>query len=145
MAPVRVMSPFFAVASTPTATVRPRVSASFAVAARAESSISVTAGPGAGGCVGAGLRVPVPSAGDVQVVTDVVDAGGHPRRVDDRVVLGPGADVAGQRDRVAAGVHGHVAVVRDQRVPVQGVLHVQGDVDRVGVGADVDVVLDVAD
>jgi len=37
-APVRVMSPFSAVAWTPTAAVRPRVSASFAVAVSVKSS-----------------------------------------------------------------------------------------------------------
>jgi len=37
-APLRVTSPFFAVASTATATVRPRVSASFAMAVRVGSS-----------------------------------------------------------------------------------------------------------
>jgi hypothetical protein len=49
------------------------------------------------------LRFIALSAGVVRVVTDVVHAGGHPGRVDYRVVLGPGADVAGQRDRVAGG------------------------------------------
>lgn len=37
---------------------------------------------------------------------------------------------------VATDVHGDVAVVGDQRVAVQGVLHQPGDVDRVGVVAD---------
>src|SRR6202012_4273271 len=85
------------------------------------------------------------SAGDVEVVTDLRDAAGHPRGADHRVAFGPGADVPAQRHRVTAGVHGDVAVVVDQRVTAQCVLHEQGDVDRVGVVADVDVVLDVAD
>jgi hypothetical protein len=36
----------------------------------------------------------------------------------------------------ATDVHGDVAVVGDQRVAVQGVLHQPGDVDRIGVVAD---------
>ncbi len=52
-----------------------------------------------------------PSAGDVQVVLHVVDAGGHPAGVDHRVMLGPGPDVAGQPDGVPVGVDGDVAVV----------------------------------
>src|SRR5271154_6787016 len=85
------------------------------------------------------------SAGDVEVVTDLHDAAGHPRGADHRVAFGPGANVPAQRHRVAAGVHGDVAVVVDQRVAVQRVLHEPGDVDWVGVVGDVDVVLDVAD
>src|SRR6202035_845165 len=56
-----------------------------------------------------------------------------------------GTDVPPQRHRVAAGVHGDVAVVVDQRTAVQCTLYEPGDVDRVGVVADADVVLDVAD
>src|ERR1700704_1306412 len=85
------------------------------------------------------------SAGDIEVVANLHDAAGHPRGADHRVAFGPGADVPAQCHRVAAGVHGDVAVVGDHCVAVQRVLHEQGDVDRVGVIADVDVVLDVAD
>src|SRR4029077_9575199 len=85
------------------------------------------------------------SAGDVQVVADVVDADRHPGGVDHRVVLGPGANVPGQGHSVPVGVHRHVAVVEDQRVAVQCVLYVHGDVDRIGVVADRDVVAEVAD
>ena len=62
------------------------------------------------------------SAGDVEVVTDVVDASGHPGGVYHRVVLRPGADVAVERHRVPVGVHHHVAVVGDQRIAVQRIL-----------------------
>src|SRR5580704_17150259 len=79
------------------------------------------------------------SAGDVEVVTDLHDAASHPRGADRRVAFGPGTDVPAQRHRVAAGVHGDVAVVVDQRVAVQRVLHEKGDVDRIGVVADLDV------
>ena len=65
------------------------------------------------------------SARDVEVVADLGDAAGHPGRADHRVMLGPGADVAGQRDRVPAGAHHHVAVIGDQRVAVQRVLDAQ--------------------
>src|SRR2546430_1959547 len=85
------------------------------------------------------------SAGDVEVVTDLHDAAGHPRGADHRVAFGPGTDVPAQCHRVAAGVHGDVAVVVDQRIAVQCVLHQPGHVDRVGVVTDVDVVLDAAD
>src|SRR5579862_6521160 len=85
------------------------------------------------------------SADDVEIVTDPHDAAGHPRGADHRVAFGPGTDVPAQRHGIAAGVHGDVAVVGDQRVAVQCVLHEPGDVDRVGVVADVNVVLDVAD
>ena len=44
-----------------------------------------------------------------------------------------------------SGVHGDVAVVADQRVAVQRGLHQQGDVSRIGVVAELDVVPDVAD
>src|SRR5579871_4655412 len=85
------------------------------------------------------------SADDVEIVTDLHDAACHPRGADHRVAFGPGTDVPAQRHRIAAGVHGDVAVVVDQRAAVQCVLHEPGDVDRVGVVADVDVVRDVAD
>lgn len=79
------------------------------------------------------------SAGDVELVHDIHDAAGHPGGGGDRVVFGPSADVAGERDRVPAGVHHHVAVIKDQRVAVQCVLDEERDVDRVrGVG-DLDV------
>src|SRR6266702_5728950 len=83
-------------------------------------------------------------AGDVEVVLDLEDATGHPGGADHRVVLGPGADVPGQRHGVPAGVHRDVAVIWDQRVPVPCVLDEQGDVERVRVVGDLDVVLDVA-
>jgi hypothetical protein len=51
------------------------------------------------------------SAGDGQQVAHVVDAAGHPGGVDHRVMLGPITDVAVERNRVPAGVHGDVAVV----------------------------------
>src|ERR1700722_10027337 len=82
-------------------------------------------------------------AGDDEIVDDVIDAAGHPGGVERRVVLGPGADVPGQRHRVQGGVDHDVAVVHDQRVAVQRVLDAGGDVARVGVGVDADLVLDV--
>src|SRR5580692_1855952 len=113
-------------------------------AARATSStpctIQRTAGRRRPPCFG-GPR----SAGDIEVVADLQDAGGHPGGADHRVVLGPGADVPAQGHRVAAGVDVDVAVVLDDRVAVQRVLHEPGDVDRIGVAGDLDVVLDVAD
>jgi len=42
----------------------------------------------------------------MEVVADVVHSGGHPRGADDRVVLGPDADVTGEPHRVQVGV-GH--------------------------------------
>ena len=60
-------------------------------------------------------------------------------------MLGPGDNVAGQGHRVAAGVHLHVAVVGDQRVAVESVLDEQGDINRVRVVGDLDLVLDFAD
>ena len=84
------------------------------------------------------------SAGDGEAVEDLVDAAGHRASAHGRVVLGPGADVAGQRHRVAAGVHRHVAVIQDQRVAVQGVLDEERDVGRVRAVGDLDLVLDVA-
>jgi hypothetical protein len=53
--------------------------------------------------------------------------------------------VAGEGHGVPGGVHRHVVVVEDQRVAIQSVLHVHGDVDRVGVVADRDVVAEVPD
>src|SRR6516165_8262258 len=85
------------------------------------------------------------SASYGQFVADLEDAAGHPGGADHRVVFGPGADVPAQRHRVTGGVHGDVAVIGDQRVALQRALHQHGDVDRVGVVADLDVVLDVAD
>src|SRR6266851_4074588 len=84
------------------------------------------------------------SARDVEVVADVEDAAGHPGGADHRVVFGPGADVPGQRHGVPVGVHRDVAVIRDQRVPVQRVLDEERDIERVGVVGDLDIVLDVA-
>lgn len=84
------------------------------------------------------------SAGDVQVVLDVADAAGHPGRVYRSVMLGPGADAAGEADRVPFGVHHHVAVVEDQRVAVERLLDPEGDVSRIRVRGDVDLVPDVA-
>src|SRR4029077_20430722 len=58
-----------------------------------------------------GLTVAQPlmySAGDVEVVTDLHDAAGHPRGADHRVAFGPGADVPAQRYRVPAAVHRNV-------------------------------------
>jgi hypothetical protein len=46
--------------------------------------------------------------------------------------------VAVQGDRVPVRTDGHVAVVENQPAAVQGVLDVEGDVDRVGVSADRD-------
>src|ERR1700756_1002997 len=66
-----------------------------------------------------------------ELVADLEDAACHPGGADHRVVLGAGADVAAQRDRVAGDVHRDVAVVGDQRVAVQGVLHQHGDVGLV--------------
>ncbi len=60
-------------------------------------------------------------------------------------MLGPGGDVTGQRHRVPAGVHHDVAVVWNQCVAVQRVLDERSDVGRVGIGADLDFVPDVAD
>src|SRR5262249_1926683 len=68
----------------------------------------------------------------------------HPGSIDDRVVLGPGTDVTGQRHRVPRGVHRDVAVAGDQRPPVQRVLDQEVHAGRVGVGGDGDVVFDVA-
>src|SRR6478672_2230062 len=48
------------------------------------------------------------SAGDVDLVADVVHADGHPGCADGRVVFGPGADVTGQGHGVPAGVDEHV-------------------------------------
>jgi hypothetical protein len=84
------------------------------------------------------------SAGDVQVVLDVVDAAGHPGGVYRCVVLGPVADVAGQVHRVPLGVHRHITVVKDQRVAVQRLLDAEGDVRRIRVPGDADLVLDAA-
>src|ERR1700722_15780480 len=84
------------------------------------------------------------AAGDQHVVLDEVDAAGHPGGVYRSVVLGPGADGAGQVHRVPVGVHPHVAVVEDQRVAVQRLLDPEGDVSRVHVRGDVDLVPDVA-
>jgi hypothetical protein len=67
---------------------------------------------------------------NAEVVVDLYDAVGHPGGADHRVTFGPGVEVAAKRHRVAAGVDGDVAVVGDQRVAVQGVLHQPGDVDR---------------
>src|SRR6516165_10054705 len=85
------------------------------------------------------------SAGDVDVVVDFEDALGHPRGTDGRVVFGPGADVAGQCHGVPAGVHADVAVVGNQRGPVQRVLDVHGDVGCVSIVPDRYLVPDVAD
>src|SRR6266496_1889100 len=54
------------------------------------------------------------SAGDVEVVADVGDAKAPPGGVEHGVMLGPGADVAGQGHRAITDGHGDVAVVRDQ-------------------------------
>src|SRR6185437_8970015 len=62
-----------------------------------------------------------------------------------RVVFGPGADMAGQRDDAVPGVRGHVAVVGDQRGAVQRLLNVQVDLDRVEGVADPDIVADATD
>src|ERR1700722_17356701 len=63
-------------------------------------ALEVVAGqrPAPGGLVrpGPAFRWCHPSAGDVKVVADVVDADGHIRGVDHCVVLGEGADVPGQ-------------------------------------------------
>jgi hypothetical protein len=80
------------------------------------------------------------SAGDVQLVPDVDDPAGHPGRVDRRVVFGPGADMAGQRDDVVFGFRLDIAAVGHQRQAVQGLLDVQVDVRRIGIVADIDVV-----
>jgi hypothetical protein len=85
------------------------------------------------------------SAGDLEVVANVDGPTGHLRGDEHRVVFGPGADMAGQRDDAVLGVRPHVAAVRDQRRAVQRLLDVQVDVDRVGVVTDVDIVPDVAD
>jgi hypothetical protein len=50
-----------------------------------------------------------------------------------------------ERHHVPAGVHRDVAVIGDQRVPVQRVLDEDVHVDGVGVVADLDAVPDVAD
>src|ERR1700757_3994404 len=85
------------------------------------------------------------SAGDLKVVADVDDAARHPGGFGHRVVLGPGADVAGQRDDAVLGGYLHVAVVGNQRGAVQRLLDVQVDTDLVvDVVADLDVVPDVA-
>ena len=84
------------------------------------------------------------SAGDLEFVVNVDDAARHPGGTDHRIVLGPRADVAGQRDDAATGGHLDVAVVGNQRRAAQRLLDVQVDVDRVGVVADLDVVPDVA-
>src|SRR5690242_7049936 len=60
-------------------------------------------------------------------------------------MLGPGTDVTGQGHRVPPGIHRDVAVVWDQRPPVQRVLHQDVHVPGVGVVADLDVIPDVAD
>src|SRR4029077_13469171 len=86
------------------------------------------------------------SASDLKVVADVNDTARHPGGIDHRVVLGPGADVAGQRDDAVLGDYLHVAVVGNQRGAVQRLLDVQVDVDRAGgVVADLYVVPDVAE
>jgi hypothetical protein len=81
----------------------------------------------------------------LEVVADVDDADGHLRGDDDRVVFGPGANLAGQRDDVVFGVRTDVALVGDQRGAVQGFPDVQVDVDLVGGVGDIDVVADVED
>src|SRR5215472_2611797 len=86
------------------------------------------------------------SAGDLEFVVDIDDAARHPGGADHRVVLRPGAGVAGQHDDAAVGgARLYVAVVGNQRGADQRLLDVQVDVDRVGVVADLDLVPDVAD
>src|SRR5580658_5430502 len=85
------------------------------------------------------------SACDIEVVADLYHSWGHPGGADHRVVLGPGADVAAEGHRVAAGIAVDVAVVFDDRGAVQRVLHQSGYVDRIGIVGDLDLVLDVAD
>src|SRR5262245_61417433 len=60
-------------------------------------------------------------------------------------MLGPGAHMPGQRHGVTGGGDQDIAVVHDQRVAVQRVLHQHGDVAGVGVEVDHDLVLEVAD
>src|SRR3984893_17140049 len=84
---------------------------------------------------------PVFSACDDEVIADLGDAACHPGGADHRVSFGPGTVVPAQRARVTPGLHGNIAVVGDQRVAVQGVLDQPGDIHRIGVVADVDVVL----
>ena len=85
------------------------------------------------------------AAGDLDVVVDVDDPDGHPGSLNHRVVFGPGADMASQRDNAALGVRPHTAAVIDQRRAVQRLLYVQVDVDRVGTVDDLNVVADAAD
>src|SRR6516162_5860683 len=85
------------------------------------------------------------SAGDLDLVANVDDAACHPGGTGHRVMLGPGADMARQRDGASVGSDLHVAVVGNHRGTVQRLMDVQVDVDRVGVVADIDVVPDVAD
>src|SRR5436190_10326248 len=87
----------------------------------------------------------MPLAGDLEVVTDVDDADGHHRGADYRVVFGPGADMAGQRDDAVLGLGRHIAPVGDERGALQRLLDVQIDANRIDDVADIDVVPDVAD
>src|SRR5215475_6625107 len=54
------------------------------------------------------------SASDLKVIADVNDTARHPGRIDHCVVLGPRADVAGQRDCAVLGDCLDVAVVGNQ-------------------------------
>src|SRR4029079_1890117 len=85
------------------------------------------------------------SATDRQLVADFGDAGCAPGGVHHGVTLGPGADVAGQRDAVVVDVDLDQTVVADERIAVERVLDVRQHVDWFGGVADLDLLADAAD
>ena len=101
--------------------------------------------PGSVVCGPRGEHRSTRSAGDGQLVANVGNAAGHPGGVDHGVVLGPGADVPGERHRGPAGGHLDVAVVADHRVALQHAPDEEKDVSRIHTGVDIDVVLDIPD
>src|ERR1700722_3742001 len=139
MTSARIVTPGQAMAMMPTMTAR---TPSRIIEADADLNMGGAPSSGLAGCqVWSSRR----SAGDLDLVVDVDDAARHPGRADHCVVLGPGADVAGQRDDAAVGGHLHVAVAGNQCGTVQRLVDVQVDVDRIVVVADLDLIPDVAD
>jgi hypothetical protein len=65
------------------------------------------------------FRGTIGSAEDDHVIADVPDTDARPGGVDDRGMLGPGADVARKRDGAVAAAYPHVGVDRHQPVPVR--------------------------
>src|SRR5215469_18591216 len=82
------------------------------------------------------------SSGDHQVIADVPDADAPPCGVDDRIVLGPSADMSGEANGAVAGTDSDVAVVRQQAVSVERTFDQIGHVRGLHVAEDLDVVDD---